>query len=192
MRLILTAAAFVLLLSTGVSANEETFGDIQQGDSYAETIQPLRDAGIFFGFPDNTFRGKEPVTRYELAVVVCRMMKYFESSLAAPHSISADSESHRIMLGAIKGPEANAWLSSKHVQLPSEMLYNGSGRATADDVSGLVANAIASLIETASPGFDDDTTQTPDAGKKTTTPAAQQMRGPTVDTASEIETESGH
>lgn len=41
----------------------------------SEHIGRLVQAGILEGYPDRTFRGNQPVTRNELAIVLSRLMK---------------------------------------------------------------------------------------------------------------------
>lgn len=72
MRKILFSAVLAVLLASPVFA-QGPFSDVP-GDHWAvKYIQQMVDAGILSGFPDGTFRGKNPVTRYEVAVVVSKL-----------------------------------------------------------------------------------------------------------------------
>lgn len=68
------AVILALLFSTPVFA-QSPFSDVPPDHWARKAIQELVDAGILSGFPDGTFQGNRPITRYELAVVVQRIFR---------------------------------------------------------------------------------------------------------------------
>jgi len=56
------------------------FVDVPAGHAAARAIADLKSKGIVTGYADDTYRGAEPVTRYEFAVVLARFAKYYDRS----------------------------------------------------------------------------------------------------------------
>ena len=70
---ILPAAAAALL--AGMSAGAANpFTDVEPGSWAYQAAADLADAGVVAGYPDGTFRGDRPVTRYEMAQITARLM----------------------------------------------------------------------------------------------------------------------
>lgn len=61
-----------------VELEMEKFKDVKDGLWYSEAIQEVADAGLMAGYPDNTFRPEQPVTRAELAVVLAKLLNLIE------------------------------------------------------------------------------------------------------------------
>ncbi|PJB78852.1 MAG: S-layer protein, partial [Armatimonadetes bacterium CG_4_9_14_3_um_filter_58_7] len=55
-------------------ASAGPFADVPFDHWAYEAIRELSDAGILEGFPDGTYRGQQPMTRYEFAVAISRIM----------------------------------------------------------------------------------------------------------------------
>src|SRR2546425_13196948 len=51
------------------------FADVPQGHWAYDAVNELAAAGIFTGYPDQTFGGKRALTRYEFAVAIQRMLQ---------------------------------------------------------------------------------------------------------------------
>lgn len=65
--------------------------DVQSGHWAAEAVRVLNAKGLLTGFPDGTFRGNAPVTRYQMALILYRvMMNGTLSSPAANKALSAE------------------------------------------------------------------------------------------------------
>jgi len=47
-----------------------------------EAVEFVKKAGLMVGFPDGTFRGSQPVTRQELAVILFRLARWLQKSTA--------------------------------------------------------------------------------------------------------------
>ncbi|MCL5104894.1 MAG: S-layer homology domain-containing protein [Armatimonadetes bacterium] len=75
--------AFVLLallLAGSSSAISSGFKDVPKDHWAADSVRVVSEAGIMKGYPDGTFRGDKPVTRYELAVALQAMVEYIQAS----------------------------------------------------------------------------------------------------------------
>jgi hypothetical protein len=72
-----------------------------------QSIIDLVNDGIIVGYPDGTFKGSRPLTRYEAAVVVERAVQYLTKKLAnpqtAPEVSSKDIDTLRALLDEFHG-----------------------------------------------------------------------------------------
>lgn len=85
---ILPAAAAALL--AGMSAGAANpFTDVDPGSWAYQAAADLADAGVVAGYPDGTFRGDRPVTRYEMAQITARLMAR-EDQLTAEQRAAVD------------------------------------------------------------------------------------------------------
>nr|MDQ3024151.1 S-layer homology domain-containing protein [bacterium] len=55
-----------------------SFNDVPEHHWSYEALDYLQDAGLVEGYPDNTFRGDRPFSRYEMAMVVARIFTKLE------------------------------------------------------------------------------------------------------------------
>ncbi len=55
------------------------FSDIPDDHWAKEAVETLRQLGLISGFPDNTFRGNETLTRYQVAMLLYNFYKFVES-----------------------------------------------------------------------------------------------------------------
>ena len=46
-----------------------------------ENFLVLKEAGLLKGYPDNTFRGENNATRYEMVELTARVLKYLEEKI---------------------------------------------------------------------------------------------------------------
>ena len=71
----LVIAALGALLAWGMSlpVRAETFSDVPEDHWAYEAIDYLQQAGLVEGYPDGTFKGDRPFTRYEMAMVIARV-----------------------------------------------------------------------------------------------------------------------
>ncbi len=61
-----------------------------------QSILDLVNDGIVVGYPDGTFKGNRPMTRYEAAVIVERAVQYLTKQLANPQTApQVTTERHR-------------------------------------------------------------------------------------------------
>lgn len=149
MKLLLVLTA--LLLSASPAALAQGFSDIAPSDPYAESVQALADAGIIFGYPDGTFRGNQPVSRAELAVVLARLMKYYEAALPAGVSLSTPLEEVHQQLADVTPEGAKEELHVKRVEMGPEFAAAPDAPVTVQEVEDMVFQAFAQLIRMANP-----------------------------------------
>jgi hypothetical protein len=64
------------------AAAAEGFKDVPANHWAYPALQQLQADGIVLGYPDGTFRGKRPITRYELAAITARAIKHVQELLA--------------------------------------------------------------------------------------------------------------
>jgi len=62
----------------------ETFNDVPAGHWAAKSVATVKRLGLLEGYPDGTFRGSQPVTRYELATILARLVEKGAIPTAAP------------------------------------------------------------------------------------------------------------
>lgn len=72
-RVFLGAVCALLVMGAVAGAQASTFSDVP-GDHWAyEAIDYLQQVGLVEGYPDGTFGGERPFTRYEMAMVIARV-----------------------------------------------------------------------------------------------------------------------
>lgn len=76
-KLFITAIAFILLFSTVVSA--ATIEDVPQDHWAYQSVITLVDEGLIQLYEDDTFRGNDKVSRYQLAEIVARLLENIDS-----------------------------------------------------------------------------------------------------------------
>jgi hypothetical protein len=105
---LLIVALMPLLFTSGVSA--ERFTDVVydpwEGGVYVDKLQ---SEGLIEGFPDNTFRGNQVFTRYEMAVVMSRFVTRLLSEISHVEPDVAD---------ALESP-ASGGIETSFVDVPS-------------------------------------------------------------------------
>jgi hypothetical protein len=110
-----TSAAPVAAQSTdsttaNAAADSTTSADLAQGgplsdvpaNSWAyDAVNQLVKDGLIIGYPDGTFKGNRPMTRYEAAVLTYRAVDKIEAQIAAGKGVSqADLDAVRKLLAA--------------------------------------------------------------------------------------------
>jgi hypothetical protein len=79
MRPLAVALATTLVCATVSPAGAQPFSDVPSSHWAYDAIAELSSQGIVQGFPDGTFRGNRAMTRYEMAVIVARLLARIES-----------------------------------------------------------------------------------------------------------------
>lgn len=74
MKKLLTLMVFGLAFGIAQMSSAATLVDVPQGHWAADAVQKLTDAGLIQGYPDSTFKGDRPMTRYEYALIVSRLL----------------------------------------------------------------------------------------------------------------------
>ena len=65
------------------------FSDVPTSDWAYAAVKELADKGYVVGYPDKTYKGQRPLTRYEMAIVVSRLADAFEKQLIAGKNVEA-------------------------------------------------------------------------------------------------------
>jgi S-layer homology domain len=88
-------------------AQIDALKDIPSNSWAYQSIMDLVNDGIIVGYPDGTFKGNRPLTRYEAAVMVERAVAYLTKKLANPQTASdvspKDIDALRALLDAFRG-----------------------------------------------------------------------------------------
>lgn len=64
-KILLTATLFLQTISPTIAPTAIAFNDLDQGDKYYVAISYLQENGIIQGYPDQTFRANQPITKAE-------------------------------------------------------------------------------------------------------------------------------
>ena len=107
-RLISIFMVFAMLLTLipmgifAVDANKTVFSDMKDTDYYANAAAVLKQLDVLAGYPDGTFGADKPITRAEIAAIVCRMIgKATDAENAKGESIFSDVSSDYWAIGFI-------------------------------------------------------------------------------------------
>ena len=90
-----------------VVAQQNAFRDVPPNSFAYDAIAKLSKDGLVKGYPDGTFKGNRPLTRYEATVIIERTVEYVKAQLANPQTASTVSEDDikaiRALLDEFKG-----------------------------------------------------------------------------------------
>jgi predicted nucleic acid-binding Zn-ribbon protein len=86
--------------------------DVPAGHWAQEAIKIAADCGIIRGYPDGTFRGNQPITRYEAAAIVARLIAMIKSGacgIGAPGTggFSITEEQYNDLMSAVQELQAD-------------------------------------------------------------------------------------
>lgn len=97
------AASFGLcsLLESGNSASATPFSDVPANHWAYQAIQSLAADGLVEGYPDGKFKGDRPLTRYEMAVLVARVIAKLQAN-GAGYASKADLDKLQKLIDALK------------------------------------------------------------------------------------------
>ena len=145
----IVAACLLLSLSTFASAAE--FKDVPKDHWAAEAVQKVADAGIMQGYPDKTFKGDKPVTRFELAVALERFVEFIQQS-RKPLEKPTESSSKGAEIGERRAESPakkaiSALKSGGFLPADSKLLKDSSKPVTANDLAEALASVAQRLIE---------------------------------------------
>jgi len=73
----------LLLLIIPLSAMADPFSDVPSGHWAYDAVNMLEEKGLVEGYPDGLFKGDRPMTRYEMAMVVARVIAKLEQVQAS-------------------------------------------------------------------------------------------------------------
>ena len=98
-----------LILATSILA-EDLFTDLPSDHWAREAVNKLAEEGFLRAYPDNTFRGEQVITRYELAVVISKILERIEalevvSSEKSPSSKKEEAKPEKAKISPKLSPE---------------------------------------------------------------------------------------
>jgi len=67
-------------ISSGLA---ESFQDVPEDHWAYEAIETLTKEGIITGYPDGSFKGTNSMTRYEIVLLISRLIKFLETKIAS-------------------------------------------------------------------------------------------------------------
>ena len=71
-------ASAAMILATAAIATANPFSDVPASHWAYDAVNSMAEKGIVQGFPDGTFKGKQNVTRYQLAMITAKMIANVE------------------------------------------------------------------------------------------------------------------
>lgn len=150
MKAFLIVAAIAVLVSpvfaaqTKLEDSSRVFLDVPENHWAAASVKQLTLKGVFQGYPDSKFKGDQPVTRYELAVALARLVEFIEPSLSESkdNKVSLASKSPSWAQDSLKLLASNDFLPKD-----SPILTDGSKLATQEDLAQALASVAARVIE---------------------------------------------
>ena len=97
------AAGFSLssLVATGLGASATPFSDVPANHWAYQAIQSLAADGLVEGYPDGKFKGDRPLTRYEMAMLVARVIAKVQAN-GAGYASKADLDKLQKLMDALK------------------------------------------------------------------------------------------
>ncbi|HEY6235706.1 MAG TPA: S-layer homology domain-containing protein, partial [Candidatus Elarobacter sp.] len=97
------AAGFAIgsLLALGQGASATPFSDVPANHWAYQAIQSLAADGLVEGYPDGKFKGDRPLTRYEMAVLVARVIAKLQAN-GAGYASKADLDKLQKLIDALK------------------------------------------------------------------------------------------
>jgi hypothetical protein len=88
-------------------AQANPFSDVPENSWAYDAVRQLAAAGLVTGYPDNTFKGNRPMTRYEMAVLVNRAVNAIQSKIAGGSQVKqSDLDAIKKLVDAFR-PELN-------------------------------------------------------------------------------------
>lgn len=78
----------ILAVFATASFAQQAFPDIPEGHWAGDAVVRVADLGIVIGFPDGTYRGNESFTRYQMALVISRLLDVIQRNMDAAHAMT--------------------------------------------------------------------------------------------------------
>ncbi len=132
--------SIILALAGACCATE--FKDVPKEHWAAESVKTLADAGVVKGYPDQTFKGDNHVTRYELAVALDGMIKFIQASFQPVTNTTGEAKPGDWAKSSAASLKAGGFLP------PDSPVIKGDDKpVTAEELGAALAAVSARLIE---------------------------------------------
>jgi hypothetical protein len=99
---VVAGLSVALLMPVGQAALATPFSDVPANHWAYEYIQSLAADGIIDGYPDGKFKGDRPLTRYEMAVVVARVIAKLQENQGPKGASKEDLDKLQKLIDALK------------------------------------------------------------------------------------------
>lgn len=168
MRTAIIIAAVATLLSRPAFC-AENFKDVPKDHWAADSVQIVKTDGVMNGYPDATFKGDKPVTRYELAAALERMIAFIQQGLkpevesgkskaqsqgaSAQPPVPAAKPNTPLALSrpqdaaVSKGNPAQALKADGYIAANSPLLSNQQKKVTPAELAQALSSVAAKLVE---------------------------------------------
>ena len=139
----------------GACLGAESFKDVPKDHWAAGAVQKLKDEGVVQGYPDGTFKGNQPVTRYELAAALVRFVEFLQESekpvvtdkqKPAAQSSSGGFGSAAALCCRSNEPEA-VLVDGGFLPKDSALAKDGKKPVTSEELADALASVAKRLIE---------------------------------------------
>lgn len=135
-RVILT---IFLILVLSCSVFSASFSDVPASHWAYDAVKKLASSGIISGYSDGTFKGKKNLSRYEIAVIVARVLDEIKAEQAV---LSNEIESVK---NSIKN-ESGEMVNKKEVnKILKSIINKNTGKTISDKQADEIRNTIQSL-----------------------------------------------
>ncbi len=153
MKLLLVAAVSLSLALPLMAAPATPFPDVPAKQWAAASVQSIAQKKLMTALPDGQFHGDKPVTRYELAVVLDRFVRYME---AGKKPLSPTPMKPAATLPPLAPPDARAALTHLTTQgflpLTSPLLTRpGTHAVTAQELADALSQVTIRLSDRSLP-----------------------------------------
>src|ERR1700754_3585591 len=95
------ALACLVAVATPLRAPATPFNDVPQSRWAYDAIASLAADGLIDGYPDGSFKGDRPLTRYEMAAIVARVVARIQA-VGASTASKTDLEKLQKLIDALK------------------------------------------------------------------------------------------
>lgn len=93
----------VSLQNATAEAQAQAFGDVPRNSPAYKAVQTLEADGLIKGYPDGTFKGQRPLTRYEAALITERVVADVQNKIQQAQAVSEnDLAALRTLLTTLK------------------------------------------------------------------------------------------
>ncbi|MTI60960.1 MAG: S-layer homology domain-containing protein [Firmicutes bacterium] len=124
--------AMLLVLALTTTAFAASFADVPSSHWAYQAVNKLVASGILSGYPDGTFKGQNNLSRYEIAVVVARVLEEIEAEQAAL---------------ADKVEDAANNLSIGEAQQVNQIVKSLVAKNTGEELSNEQADEVRSIVQ---------------------------------------------
>lgn len=131
-----------------------SFPDVPAGSYAEEAVRVITQRGLIQGFPDGTFRGNEPLTRYQAALIFYRLLQSGQMSSMTPQDqgtvaqgmaeVASELAALTTRVGALE--QSNTALQSRLQAV--EQQVQGAGTAATSGNTAALEQRVAALEQT--------------------------------------------